>query len=184
MRIDEDDRETKWINLAKNGDAEAMQALIEMHLPLIRTLSSRLRVSYIEKEVLIQAGSIGLMQAIKHYSYGMETKLTTYAVPWILGEMKKALRREAAVSFSLDGMTESDQRKPIEARCGCEGIDITRIDLRMALEKLSDELRLVVCLRYFRDKTQKETALLLKKSQTQISRMERQALDRLHAYLA
>jgi len=95
MRIDEDDRETKWINLAKNGDAEAMQALIEMHLPLIRTLSSRLRVSYIEKEVLIQAGSIGLMQAIKHYSYGMETKLTTYAVPWILGEMKKALRREA-----------------------------------------------------------------------------------------
>jgi len=184
MRIEEGERELKRIDRARSGDAEAMQELIEMHLPLIGVLASRLRVSYMEKEVFIQAGCIGLMQAVRHYRRGMDAKLITYAVPWILGEMKKALRRESASGISLEGMTESEEHRPIKMLCSREGVDIAGVDLRMALEKLSDDLRLVVCLRYFRDKTQKETAQLLSKSQAQISRMERQALDALHAYLA
>ena len=151
---------------------------------MIVMLSTRVYTPYIERDVLIQAGCIGLMQAVKHYQQEMDVKLITYAVPWILGEMKKALRREAASGISLEGMTESEERRSISMLCGCEGVDLSWVDLRMALEKLSDELRLVICLRYFRDKTQKETAVLLQKSQTQISRLERQALDELHGYLA
>lgn len=184
MRIDESDMESKWIHLAQSGDPEAIQALIEMHRPLIGMLSLRVYTPYIERDVLIQAGCIGLMQAVMHYRQEMDVKLITYAVPWILGEMKKALRREAASGISLEGMTESEERRSISMLCGCEDVDLSFVDLRMALEKLGEELRLVICLRYFRDKTQKETAVLLQKSQTQISRMERRALDELHGYLA
>ena len=184
MRIDGIEMESKWIHLAQKGDADALQALLEMHRPLIGMLSLRVCTPYIERDVLMQAGCIGLMQAVKHYRQEMEVKLITYAVPWMLGEMKKALRREAASSISLEGITESEERRPVSVLCGCEGVDLSFVDLRMALEKLSEDLRLVVCLRYFRDKTQKETAMLLQKSQTQISRLERRALDELHGYLA
>ena len=184
MHIDGIEMESKWIYLAQNGDERALQALLEMHRPLIGMLSTRVYTPYIERDVLIQAGCIGLMQAVQHYRQEMDVKLITYAVPWILGEMKKALRREAASGISLEGITESEERNPACVLSGCEGVDLSFVDLRMALEKLSDELRLVICLRYFRDKTQKETAVLLQKSQTQISRMERQALDKLHGYLA
>jgi len=184
MRIEEVETEGKRINLANSGDMRAMQELIEMHMPLIRVLASRLHARYIEKEVFIQAGIIGLMQAIRHYRHGMNVKLITYAIPWILGEMKKALHHEASNGISLEGIAETPERSTAAVLHGCEGVDIAGVDLRMALERLSDDLRMVVCLRYLRDKTQKETALLLKKSQAQISRMERQALDALHVYLS
>lgn len=184
MHTDSAEWENRWIDLAQSGDMDAMQRLLEMHMPLIGMLSSRLQASYMDKETLLQAGRIGLMEAARHYQPEMNVKLITYAVPWILGEMKKALRREAIRGVSLEGMTESEDRRPVQMLCSREGIDITSVDLRMALEKLSKDLRLIVCLRYFRDKTQKETALLLGKSQAQISRMERQALDALYKHLA
>ena len=179
-----DDAEMERIVLAQQGDMQAMQALVDLHLPLIGALAARLRIPYMEKDALIQAGCMGFMQAVRRYACGRETKLTTYAVPWILGEMKRAIRRETSFCLSLDGEAESGEGSLLCTLSGSEGIDVTAVDLRMAHEKLTEDLRMVVCLRYFRDKTQKETALLLKKSQTQISRMERQALDHLHALLA
>ena len=184
MRIEEAELESKKISLARDGNMEAMWELIERHLPLINVLASRLHAPYMEKEALIQAGTIGFMQAVKRYRPETDTKLITYAVPWILGEMKKAIRKEATSIYSLEGMTESEEISQRKALCRCEGVDLTAVDLRMALEKLNDDLKLVICLRYFRDKTQKETALLLRKSQSQICRMERQALDVLHTHLA
>lgn len=184
MRIDDREMENQWIALAKQGDAEALRALIALHLPLIRALASRIYVPYVEREVFIQAGSMGLMEAVKRYEQSRETKLITYAVPWILGEMKKAIRSESACCLSLDGESEADEPHLIDTLSAKEGIDLASVDLRVAIGKLDEDLRMLVCLRYFRDKTQKETALLLKKSQAQVSRMERQALDRLHALLA
>lgn len=184
MRIDDLEKEKQLIKLAKQGDEEAMQALIALHLPLIRMLASRIHISYMDREVFVQAGSIGLIEAIKRYVCCREVKLITYAVPWILGEMKKAVRRETALGISLDGEVDMGE-KSLANTIGIEdGIDLAAVDLRLAMEKLDEDLRMLICLRYFRDKTQKETAQLLKKSQAQISRMERQALDHLHALLA
>lgn len=68
--------------------------------------------------------------------------------------------------------------------CGADEPDAEGIDLRIALGKLEQEERMVITLRYYRDKTQAQTASLMKKSQTQVSRIERRALDRLKALLA
>lgn len=183
MRIDETCLQREWIERAQQGDTQAMQELIEMHLPLIGALAARMRIPYMERNVLLQAGQVGMMHAVLHYAWDRETKLTTYAVPWILGEMKKAVRREASFCLSLNREAEEGERSLEDTLLAGEQIDIDKVDLRMAIEKLAEDLRLVVCLRYFRGMTQKETALLLHKSQAQISRMERQALDALHAQL-
>jgi len=170
---------------AQDGDAAAMQWLITRHQPLLYALASRIRCMQLEREVLIQAGIIGLMQAVKRYQAGCGAKLITYAVPWILGEMKSALRRELSpcASISLEYEAEERGNRCLEL-CGEKDIDLRIMDLRAAIKKLEKEQQQLICLRYFRDKTQKETALLLKKSQAQISRMERQAMDKLHALLS
>ena len=59
-----------------------------------------------------------------------------------------------------------------------------RVALRMAMNELEAEEQRVVLLRYYRDMTQQETARLLGRSQAQISRIERRALDRLRTLLA
>jgi len=182
MRTDLCNEESALCSCYKNQDME--YRLLEEHLPLIKALAYRIRCGYLNHEALVQAGSIGFVKAIRHYHPDRNAKLTTYAVPWILGEMKKAMRTEITprMELSFDEISNADG---IVLDQYDEGNDtnIQHIDLRAAIKQLDKELQLLICLRYFRDKTQKETAILLKKSQTQISRMERRALDMLRISL-
>ena len=50
MHIDGIEMESKWIYLAQNGDEQALQALLEMHRPLIGMLSTRVYIPYIERD--------------------------------------------------------------------------------------------------------------------------------------
>lgn len=170
---------------AQQGDAQAMELLLRPHRPLVYSLSRRFHCPQSWQDELVQAGYMGLMQAVYHYDFARKVRLITYAVPWMLGEMKRTLRRlAAAADFSLEEELE-EKGTPLRERLrGDEGIDIERIDLRFALGKLSGEEQQVICLRYYRGKTQKETACLLGCSQAQVSRKERCALDHLHELLA
>ena len=172
---------------AQAGSEEARQGLIEKHTSLLWSLAYRLAKSQFEAEELVQAGCLGLLRAVERYDQQQGVKLTTYAVPWILGEMKRVLREmydTACKTCSLDRTDLPQECSLSDQIIGKEDIDFSAIDLRMAIRKLNSDEQLVVCLRYFRDKTQKETAELLGKSQTQISRLERAALDRLKELLS
>ncbi|HHW68982.1 MAG TPA: sigma-70 family RNA polymerase sigma factor [Tenericutes bacterium] len=57
---------------------------------------------YNSKEDLFQAGVIGLINAYKNYKPDVGTKFTTYAYPYILGEMKKLVREDKSVKVSRD----------------------------------------------------------------------------------
>ncbi len=63
-----------------------------LYMPLIRSLSKRFYCSALSAQDLCQAGYLGLIHAIRCYNPEMQAEFSTYAVPWILGEMKKALR--------------------------------------------------------------------------------------------
>ena len=93
--------------------------------------------------------------------------------------MKRVLRdrefqRANCVSYdaieSVIGYDEQDNRQNAESLPD-------RIDLKEAFRKLKEEDRSILLLRYFRGKTQKETALMLNRSQAQISKSERRILD-------
>lgn len=185
MRIDLETVENCIILKAQEGNAEAMDYLVERHRPLIHSLSMRIHCYYMEKEELIQAGMLGFLQAVKRYREDYDTKLTTYAVPWILGEMKKAMRRLrlSIETLSLDKELDCDGYNLQSVIQGNSDIGESCIDLHMALEKLDQEEQILICLRYFREKTQKDTSILLGKSQAQISRKEKAALDKLRMLL-
>lgn len=176
--------EEELIEQAQQDDKAAMEALIRLHTPLIFALARRLCSRYVDMETLIQSGSIGLMRAVYHYQKEREVKLTTYAVSWILGEMKAAMRRENVNSAfcSLEGLEEAAYSR-VRALYAEIKDDLNRIDLFWAIERLNKEEQHLIIQRFFRDKTQKEAAQLLQKSQAQISRIERHALDHLRFLL-
>ena len=180
----EEMRET--IRAAQAGDQGAMEALILPNRGLLRSVASRFYCPYISIEELMQAGCIGMMRAIRKYDLNQDTSLMTYAVPWILGEIR-TLIREASAAYSvlsLDHRRSEDSRDVLlDQICSENPISIERIDLRRALKDLPENERMVICLRYFRDKTQKETSEILGCSQAQVSKTERRAIDHIHAMM-
>lgn len=55
---------------------------------------------YANKEDLFQAGCIGMIMAYKNYDNSLDVKFTTYAYPYILGEMKKLVREDKSIKVS------------------------------------------------------------------------------------
>ena len=58
--------------------------------------------NYESKEDLFQVGCIGLIKAYQNYKEGYNTKFTTYAYPYILGEIKKYVREDKGIKVSRD----------------------------------------------------------------------------------
>lgn len=58
--------------------------------------------NYESKEDLFQVGCIGLIKAYQNYKEGFNTKFTTYAYPYILGEIKKYIRDDKGIKISRD----------------------------------------------------------------------------------
>lgn len=75
-------------SMAQSGDPEAINQLVRKHLPLVRALSARFSYS----EDAFQQGCMGLLKAIQRFREDSGYQFSTYAVPVILGEMKKAAR--------------------------------------------------------------------------------------------
>ena len=176
--------EPMLIALAQRGDKAAMGTLLARFQPLLWSLSRRIgSTAEIPWEELVQAGNLGLMQAVRRYDKAQNTRLTTYAVPWILGEMKRTLRGMQIRCLSLEEERGEESLSLMDRLQGAEGVDLERVDLRLAMQQLPQEAQTLICLRYFRDKTQAETAQLLHKSQAQVCRLERRALDQLHDLL-
>jgi RNA polymerase sigma-B factor len=76
----------------EHGDVKARERLIEMHLPLVRALARRYSGRSEQLEDLVQVGSIGLIKAIDRFDVERGVELTTYAIPTIIGELKRHFR--------------------------------------------------------------------------------------------
>jgi RNA polymerase sigma-B factor len=74
------------------GDADAREALVHRFLPLARALASRYRGSGEPFDDLVQVASLGLLKAIDRFDPARETTLSTFAIPTILGELKRHFR--------------------------------------------------------------------------------------------
>ena len=184
MLSDQDCNMLKLIREAQSGNAQALDGLLRIHQRMIDRLAGRLCCEYISREELTQAGNLGFMHALRHYDISKNAKLMTYAVPWVLGEMRRALRWIESGVYSLDKDIDGNGQTLYDVLAVDEGMNIKYIDLRLALAKLSREEQLLICMRYYRDKTQRESAVLMGKSQAQICKLERRALDTLHRLLS
>lgn len=206
---------------------------IESNLPLVHKLANRFRGRGVEYEDLYAAGCVGLVKAADRFEPERGLCFSTYAVPVILGEIRRLFRdggsikisrslkelsvkaarirdqlsangeprisdiaqalgvtpEEAAEALcagvppvSLDHGGEDGEPLPVPSDSGEDSL-IDRLALRQCLSELSGEDREILILRYFRRKTQCETAQILGMTQVMISRRERKLLKELREQL-
>ncbi len=206
---------------------------IAANLPLVHSLANRFRGRGIDYEELFAAGSLGLVKAYDNFDETRGLCFSTYAVPVILGEIKRLFRDGGAVKMSRSlkemslkaarareellkngreptiseiaeylGISPEDAAEAVQASApplslsepedggeldipeeSAENSIIDRLALRQCLSRLCESDRTLITLRYFRNKTQTETAQLLGMSQVQVSRRERRILEELRALL-
>lgn len=96
------DEETiyKQITLAQKGDDDAKSFLVQENLGLVYSVSKRFYNRGYEKEDVHQVGIIGLLKAIKNFDISFGVRFSTYAVPLIMGEIKRFLRDDGPIKVS------------------------------------------------------------------------------------
>lgn len=222
----------------KSGKVELKDEFIEANLRLVLSIIKKFNNRGENINDIFQIGVVGLIKAIDNFDITQPVQFSTYAVPMIIGEIKRYLRDNSAfrVTRSLRDLSylisqtrekyvkEHNEEPTVDKICELTGackedvilaIDSTvtpmsiydcvyndggdqiylldqlknekedsenvidKIAIDQILEKLSDKERYIIKKRYFNDKTQSELAEELGVSQAQISRIEKNALDRM-----
>ena len=88
------------VALAKTGDENAKTQLITTNSPLIKSIIKRYTGKGVEYDDLYQLGCLGFVKAINKYDEKFGVKFTTYAVPLIMGEVKRFLRDDGTIKVS------------------------------------------------------------------------------------
>ena len=90
----------RLIEEAQAGDEAAMERLIVLNMGLVRSLAVRFKDRGTEMEDLIQIGTIGMIKAIRSFDLARGTTFSTYAVPLIVGEIRRHLRDDGMIKIS------------------------------------------------------------------------------------
>ena len=95
-----DDEKKDLLKKAKCGDASARQSLIDGNLRLVLSIIQRFANRKENMDDLFQVGCIGLIKAIDNFNTELEVKFSTYAVPMIIGEIRRYLRDNNSIRVS------------------------------------------------------------------------------------
>ncbi len=117
----------------KAGDRKAREEFIVGNMRLVLSLVKRFRIKNLGVDDVFQAGCVGLIKAIDGFDMRVGVKFSTYAVPMIVGEIKRYLRdgNSLRVSRSIRDMAY----KVLKAREAIEGRDE-----EATIEKIAEEL--------------------------------------------
>lgn len=223
---------------AHQGDKAARDALTEENIGLVWSVVKRFSGRKAETEDLFQIGSIGLLKAIDKFDTRYEVCFSTYAVPMIMGEIRRYLRDDGMIRVSRSLKETAVQmyraRENLERRLGRDptlaeiakvlsvdveelamvmeastdvesleqviyrgdGQNLTLMDrledgrdrqqeainrllVQQLTERLSDQEKHLLYMRYGQEMTQSYIAAKLGISQVQVSRMEKKILQKI-----
>jgi len=94
------DETGKLIQAAHQGDKAARDRLVSENMGLVWSVTKRFAGRGYEMEDLTQIGCIGLIKAIDKFDLSFDVKFSTYAVPMIMGEIKRFLRDDGMIKVS------------------------------------------------------------------------------------
>lgn len=219
----------------ENGDKKAKEEIIENNVGLVRSVIKRFSGRGHEAEDLFQIGCIGLIKAVDKFDRSFDVAFSTYAVPMIIGEIKRFIRDDGIIKVSRaykdisakaaavrerlmsesgseptlsqiadelgitpqelstaleavmrpeslyaktdDGKSESREMvDKIECDIDYEEKIENRIMLSEAFDGIDEREKLIIYMRYFKQRTQSEIAAMLGISQVQVSRLEKKVL--------
>lgn len=238
-------KEEGWrasIQKAQEGDKTERDALVLSNFGLIYMVLKRFSARGYEQEDLFQIGVIGLIKAIDKFDLNRDLSFSTYAVPMIIGEIRRFMRDDGMIHVSrqikdnarkiaivkeqlkkmnnfeptiqelseLTGLSSDEILMAMEATTEVESIYqpvgntedakvtladqlmdtkksetelINRISVKQMLERLEEEDRKLIELRYMEGKTQSESANILGLNQVAVSRREKRILLSLRGWL-
>jgi RNA polymerase sporulation-specific sigma factor len=96
----DNEKVTALIMRAKAGEDKAKEELILTNSPLIKSVLRRYIGKGVDYDDLYQLGCLGFVKAINKYDMKYNVKFTTYAMPLILGEIKRFLRDDGVIKVS------------------------------------------------------------------------------------
>lgn len=133
------------IEKAHQGDKEARDTIVKENLGLVWSMVRRFSNRGQEAEDLFQIGCIGLIKAIDKFDLTMEVKFSTYAVPMIMGEIKRYLRDNSMIRVSRSLKELSMRSKVVKESLNITlGREPTLEELAAALEVSGEELMMAL----------------------------------------
>ena len=102
------------IEKAQQGDKEACEMIVKQNTGLVKKLALKYSGTGYEMDDLLQVGFMGLLKAIQRFDTGFDVMFSTYAVPMILGEIKRYIRDDGNIKVSRQLKTEIRHLKQIK----------------------------------------------------------------------
>ena len=100
LKVLSDEEKRSLLLRAKDGDESARQELIYGNLRLVLSIIQRFTGRKENLDDLFQVGCIGLVKAVDNFNVTLEVKFSTYAVPMIIGEIRRYLRDNNSIRIS------------------------------------------------------------------------------------
>ena len=128
LKVLKESEKTELLRQMRSGDPTAREKLINGNLRLVLSVIQRFSGRGENPDDLFQVGCIGLMKAIDNFSTDFNVRFSTYAVPMIMGELRRYLRDSGSIRVSRSMIAKE--------------IDAKREDVVIALEAVSDPISL------------------------------------------
>ena len=100
LKVLTDEEKHDLLLRVKAGDEDARQELIQGNLRLVLSIIQRFSGRRENPDDLFQVGCIGLIKAVDNFNVDLDVKFSTYAVPMIIGEIRRYLRDNNAIRIS------------------------------------------------------------------------------------
>ena len=134
----------EYIRKAQNGDKDAMAKLVEENQGLIWNIAKRFLGRGYDKEDIYQIGCMGLIKAIRRFDSNYAVQLSTYAVPYILGEIKKFLRDDGPVKVSRSLKELNTKINELQKEYINNGKELSLIEISKILKVPKEEIILAI----------------------------------------
>ncbi len=154
LKVLSEKEKDELIKLAKSGNKSAREKLINGNLKLVLSVVQRFSGRGENPDDLFQVGCIGLIKSIDNFDTSHEVKFSTYAVPMIIGEIRRYLRDHNSVRVSRsikdnayramqvkEQLTIKNQKEPTVDEIANE-LGIPREDVVIALESIVEPVSL------------------------------------------
>ncbi|MCI5579680.1 MAG: RNA polymerase sporulation sigma factor SigG [Oscillospiraceae bacterium] len=154
LKVLKESEKTELLKRVKEGNMDARDELISGNLRLVLSVIQRFMGRGERADDLFQVGCIGLIKAIDNFDISQNVRFSTYAVPMIMGELRRYLRDNAPVRVSRSmrdlAYRAMQSREKLTAEKGCEpkvediakDLGVPRQEVVVALEAVSEPISL------------------------------------------
>ena len=115
---------TELLEKIKNGDTNAREYFLRANIRLVLSVMKRFNTKGKDVDDIFQVGCLGMVKALNNFNYDLNVRFSTYAVPMIIGEIRRFLRDSSTikVSRSLRDIAYKvlSKREQLESESGLE----------------------------------------------------------------